>query len=106
MASVVSWYNKMGIDRMSKSLMMVGMAFGCAFVATAGEKLVRHWAVEPMSDVMRLPDTEPKDGVPEGTVRITLARNEYEPGSFVVQAPDRDLGKVKFELGEFKRVSG
>ena len=71
-----------------------------------GQKAVRHWAVEPMSDVQRLPDAAPKDGVPEGVVRITMAKNEYEPGSFVVQSPDRDLGKVRFELGEFKRVSG
>lgn len=28
----------------------------------AGNPLVRHWAVEPMSDIMRLPDKEPEDG--------------------------------------------
>ena len=89
-----------------KKLMMTVAALMALGANAEGTKAVRHWAVEPMSDVMRLPDTEPKDGVPEGTVRITLARNEYEPGSFVVQSPDRDLGKVRFELGEFKRVSG
>ena len=66
---------------------------------------VRHWAVEPMSDVMRLPDKVPTDGVETGVVRIVMAKDEYEPGSFVVQAA-KNLGKVRFELAEFKQVKG
>ena len=73
--------------------------------ARADGTAVRHWAVEPMSDIMRLPDKVPTDGVETGVVRIVMAKDEYEPGSFVVQAA-KDLGKVRFELAEFKQVKG
>ena len=58
-----------------------------------------HWAVPAMSEVMRLPDAVPVDGEKDGTVTIVAARDEYEPGSFVVRS-DVDLGKVKFEIGD------
>ena len=74
--------------------------------AADGAKTVKHWAVEPMSDMMRLPDREPIDGIADGIVLITMAKNEYEPGSFVVQSPAKDLGKVSFALGEFKNEKG
>ena len=64
---------------------------------------VTHWAVPAMSEVMRLPDKTPEDGVRGGTVTIIAAKDEYEPGSFVVRS-DEDLGKVRFELEEFKQV--
>lgn len=44
-----------------------------------------HWVVDPMSSVQRLPDAEPTDGERGGCVRIVAARDEYEPGSFVVR---------------------
>ena len=74
-------------------------------VAQADEGVVRHWAVEPMSDVMRLPDREPTDGVANGAVRIVMAKDEYEPGSFVVRAA-KDLGKVRLELSAFRTADG
>ena len=64
---------------------------------------VTHWAVPPMSDEMRLPDRVPCDGEKGGTVRIVVAKDEFEPGSFVVRS-DADLGKVKFEIGDLKQV--
>ena len=66
---------------------------------------VVHWAVPSMSDEMRLPDAEPKDGEKGGVVRIVAAKGEYEPGSFVVKS-DTDLGKVRLEIGDFKREEG
>ena len=64
-----------------------------------------HWAVNPVSDVMRLPDTVPTDGEKGGTVRMTMAKNEYEPGSFVVRS-DVDLGRVRLEVSELKNGTG
>ena len=72
------------------------------FAAQADAK-VWHYAVPPMSEIQRLPDIYPSDGTPNGTVRIVMAKDEYEPGSFLVWAR-QDLGKVRFELGEFKQV--
>ena len=73
--------------------------------ATPGLAEVTWWAVPAMSEEQRLPDTVPTDGEKGGTVRIVAAKGEYEPGSFVVRS-DRDLGKVKLELGEFWREEG
>ena len=66
---------------------------------------VSHWAVPAMSEVMRLPDAVPDDGIKGGTVTIVAAKDEYEPGSFVVRA-DEDLGKVEFLLSEFRNEAG
>ena len=74
------------------------------FAAQSGAK-VWHYAVPPMSEIQRLPDVYPTDGTPNGVVRIVMAKDEYEPGSFLVWAP-QDLGKVQFELGEFRRDQG
>ena len=70
-----------------------------------GERAVVHYAVPPMSEIPRLPGTYPVDGRAGGTVKIRVARNEFEPGSFEVWAT-RDLGKVKVEVGELKNAEG
>ena len=67
--------------------------------------ILTHWAVSPVSDVQRLPDRVPTDGEKGGVVRIALAKDEYEPGSFVLQS-DTDLKEVALELSEFKRDQG
>jgi len=85
---------------------MKRMILGVAAVAAVGLSAradVTWWAVPAMSEVQRLPDAVPTDGALTGTVRIVVAQNEYEPGSFVLRS-DRDLGKVRLELGEFKQV--
>jgi len=66
---------------------------------------VTHWAVPPMSDEMRLPEVEPRDGTKDGVVRIVVAKDEFEPGSFVVRS-DADLGKVAFELSALTNGQG
>ena len=66
---------------------------------------VWHYAVPAMSEIQRLADVYPSDGVPDGTVKIVAAKDEYEPGSFLVWARN-DLGKVQFELSEFKNETG
>lgn len=55
---------------------VLGLVFGGY---AAGTPVVRHWAVEPMSDVMRLADTIPTDGVETGVVRIVMAKGEFKP---------------------------
>ena len=64
-----------------------------------------HYEVPAMSDLQRLEDVYPYDGIPGGTVTITAAKGEYEPGSFLIY-PFEDLGKVQLELSEFKREEG
>ena len=63
------------------------------------------YAVPAMSDVQRLADVYPLDGIAGGTVRIIAAKGEYEPGSFLVY-PFSDLGKVAFSLTPFKTDKG
>ena len=74
------------------------------FASQTGAK-VWHYAVPPMSEIQRLPDVYPTDGTPNGVVRIVLAKDEYEPGSFLVWSP-QGLGKVRFEVGELKNEKG
>ncbi len=69
------------------------------------EAVAGFYAVPPMSDLQRLEDAYPLDGTPMGKVKIIAAKEEYEPGSFVVY-PFEDLGKVEFRTGEFKNESG
>lgn len=66
---------------------------------------VYHYAVPPMSDIQRLADVYPSDGTPGGSVNIVTAKDEFEPGSFLVWA-NKDLGKVAFTLSEFKNEKG
>ncbi len=67
--------------------------------------VVWHYAVPPMSEIQRLADVYPSDGTPNGVVRIVAAKDEYEPGSFLVWA-NKNLGKVRFDLSEFKNEKG
>lgn len=78
------------------------MAYACAVLA---ESPVRWWCVPAMSDRPRLPNVVPNDGREGHAVLIDLARDEYEPGSFVVRS-GCDLGKVTLELSTFKTDDG
>jgi len=64
-----------------------------------------HWAVPPLSDEMRLPDTEPSDGEKGGVVRIVAARDEYEPASFVLRS-DADIPETTLTVSELKDEKG
>lgn len=64
-----------------------------------------HYAVPAMSNVQRLPDAYPADGIPGGTNRIVLAKGEYEPVSILLYAFE-DLGKVQLTVGELKSETG
>ncbi len=64
-----------------------------------------HYAVPAMSDVQRLEDVYPIDGQAAAPVRIVAAKDEFEPGSFLVY-PLADLGKVSFSLTPFRTEKG
>ena len=78
------------------------MAASVAAVACAE---VNWWAVPAMSGVQRLPDAIPADGVKGGAVKVSAARGEYEPASFVLRS-DADLGKVRLEVSELRNEKG
>ena len=64
-----------------------------------------HYAVPAMSTLQRLPDVYPDDGIAGGVVRIIAAKDEYEPGAFLIRAT-RDLGKTPLALTPFKTADG
>ena len=64
-----------------------------------------HYGVPAMSSLQRLPDVYPEDGAAGGTVRIVAAKDEYEPGSFLIY-PLRDLGRTQLSLTPFKTADG
>ncbi len=63
------------------------------------------YSVSPMSENQYLPDAYPLDAQAMAPIRILTARDEYEPGSFVIY-PLKDLGKVKFTLSQFRTKDG
>lgn len=64
-----------------------------------------RYSVPALGETQYLPDTYPHDGVAGAPCRIVAARDEYEPGSFLLYAT-KDLGKVKFEVGDLVRDEG
>lgn len=45
-----------------------------------------HVVVPALSNIKRLADTPPTDGVPGGTVELLAAKGEYEPASFLLRS--------------------
>ena len=78
----------------------MALAISAAGAAFGG---VNWYAVDPMAETPYMPDSAPRNGVKDGTVRIVAAKGEYEPGSFVLVS-DTDLGKVQLEIGDLKQV--
>lgn len=63
------------------------------------------YVVPAMSPVMRLPGTYPLDGRLGGDLRIVLAQDQYETGSFVIY-PFADIDKVDLKITELKSANG
>ncbi len=66
---------------------------------------VLYYNVPAMSETQYLPDAYPFDGEAGKPVRIVSARNEYEPGSFVLY-PLQPFGKISFEVGDLRTADG
>jgi len=64
-----------------------------------------YYVVPAMSDVMRLPDAYPSDGVPCGVVRIVAAKGEIEPGSVVI-APFKNVDKFTLKVQDLVSRNG
>lgn len=92
---------KSGTDRQKAN------AYRVAADAEAGKQTGSfvHYTVPAMSEMQYLPDAYPADGVFNAPVRIFAARNEYEPGSFVIY-PFAQLGKLAFEVGDLTSAEG
>ena len=66
---------------------------------------VAYYTVPPMSDVRRMPDAYPTDGVPFGKFRIVAALNEYEPVSAVF-FPRKNIDRFLPKACELKSADG
>lgn len=69
------------------------------------EAEIVHYDVPPMSGVQRLPDVYPYDGFAGRSVGIVLAKEEFEPGSFLLWS-ERDFDAVQLSLSEFRNEKG
>jgi len=78
---------------------------GKAYSGTNLKNGILYFNTDPMSETQYLPDVFPFDAEPGQTVQILAARDEFEPGSFIVY-PFRDFGKVEPELTDFKNADG
>ena len=74
------------------------VTLSCVSLSALGAEL-SWWAVPPMSGEQYLPDRDPVLGERNGTLRISMAKEEYEPASFVLKS-DADLGKATVTVGK------
>ncbi len=63
------------------------------------------WEVPALSDVRRMFDTVPWDGIPGGAVRVIAAQGEYEPASFVLRS-DRMRENVRLSVSDLTQEDG
>ncbi len=72
----------------------------------SGTKTDIVWfSVVPMSDIMRAGDVWPTDGELNGTLRVVLAQDEYEPASFQLFS-FKDRKNVTFSVPDLKSGDG
>ena len=64
-----------------------------------------RYSVPTTSERQYLPDTYPEDGIAGAPCSIIAARDEYEPGSFILYAV-KDWGKVQFRVGDLRNENG
>ncbi len=64
-----------------------------------------YYAVPAMSDIPRLPDAYPADGIPGGTLLIAAAKGEFEPASIVI-APLNDVDSFTLKASALKDDAG
>jgi hypothetical protein len=64
-----------------------------------------HFAVPAMSEIQRLGDIWPQDGLFNEPVRVVLAQDEYEPGSFQLFS-FKDRKNITFDISDLKNAKG
>ena len=66
--------------------------------------ICRYW-VPATSERQYLPDAYPEDGKACWPVRIVAAKDEYEPGAFLLYST-KDFGKLSFKVSDLKSEKG
>ena len=66
--------------------------------------ICRYW-VPATSEQPYLPDAYPEDGEAGWPVKIVAAKDEYEPGAFLLYAT-KDFGKLSFKVSDLKSEKG
>lgn len=64
-----------------------------------------HYAVPPLSSLMRLPDAYPTDGKPNAALHILASQDEYEPASFLLYSY-MDLQHVQLQVSDLAGPNG
>lgn len=64
-----------------------------------------YYVVSPLSDIKRLPELYPVDGILGGSLDYLIARGEFEPGSFLVYAK-QNVDKLELKVSDLKSKSG
>ncbi len=64
-----------------------------------------YYVVPALSDIRRLPDAYPADGVVFGTMDLFAAKGEFEPGSFVLY-PLANVDRFTFRASDLKGKHG
>lgn len=64
-----------------------------------------YYAVDPLSDIKRVPDLYPVDGKLAAPVELTAARGEFEPGSILVY-PRKNVDKFELRAHDLKNKNG
>ena len=82
----------------------VGARVAADFPKTPESGICRY-SVPAMSETQYLPDAYPYDGVAGAPCTIIAAKDEYEPGAFLLYAT-KDFPKLDFTLGELKNEKG
>ena len=74
----------------------------------AGQAWFVHYVVPAMGERPYMPDAYPEDGEPGKPVTIVVARDEYEPGSFLVcgRRSERAFKSVQLSVGELRNENG
>ena len=64
-----------------------------------------YYVVPPLSDLPRLPDSYPDDGILNGSMRLLATPGEFEPGSFVVY-PLKNVDRFEITASDLQSEQG
>ncbi len=64
-----------------------------------------YYVVPPMSDIPRMPDCYPDDGIAAGTLNLIAAKGEYEPASLLFY-PRENVDRFLLKASDLKNAKG